>query len=353
MENESVQELIIARGIPASGKSTEALKWVAADPNKRVRVNRDDIRLELFDTYMPLDDNGNPDRNKENQVTNLEQKRIAEALRAGKSVIVDNTHLTPKPIKQLRRLAAQHNVQVSNKDFPVTLEEAKRRNSLRERVVPDFVLNRMFSRLGPNGEFSHFDGTHPVKPVVMPSTRKQSIAFDMDGTLTDVSPVRHFIDNKAGFRDFDSFHRMSVHCKPNDEVLEMAMDAHKNGIAIIITTARNEAYREATQKWLDDYGVPYENIFMRKDGDSRPDYVIKKEMYETVIQPYYDVLRAVDDNPQAVQNWKDQGLQVTEIPFGSSNPKGINNVFRSGGCIRCGKPLKNGALIGPRCAQLR
>lgn len=351
----SEQELIVARGIPASGKSTYAVQWVAEDPTNRVRINRDDLRMELFNTWMPLDAKGFPDKNKEAQVTNLEHKRIAEALRNGKSVIVDNTHLSNKPILQLRRIAAQHNVPVRNKDFPITLEEAKRRNSLRDRKVPDHVIANMFKRLGPGGQFSHFDGTHPVKPLSLPNSRKQAIAFDMDGTLTDVSPIRHFIDaaKGKGFRDFDSFHRMSVHCPANDEVLDMAMDAHRNGFTIIITTARNEAYREATQKWLDDYGIPFENIFMRKDGDMRPDYVVKKEMYETQIKPYYDVLRAVDDNPQAVQNWKEQGLQVTEIPFGSSNPKNINNVFRKGGCVRCGKPLKSGALIGPRCAQMQ
>lgn len=37
-----MKQLIITRGIPASGKSTWAKEWVAEDPDHRVRVNRDE-----------------------------------------------------------------------------------------------------------------------------------------------------------------------------------------------------------------------------------------------------------------------------------------------------------------------
>ena len=38
------QVLFITRGVPASGKSTFAMRWVAEKPDSRSRVNRDDIR---------------------------------------------------------------------------------------------------------------------------------------------------------------------------------------------------------------------------------------------------------------------------------------------------------------------
>ena len=40
-------KLILTRGIPASGKSTWAKAWVQEDPQRRVRVNRDDLRRML------------------------------------------------------------------------------------------------------------------------------------------------------------------------------------------------------------------------------------------------------------------------------------------------------------------
>lgn len=39
-----MSKIIVTRGLPASGKSTWAKAWVAADPANRVRVNRDAIR---------------------------------------------------------------------------------------------------------------------------------------------------------------------------------------------------------------------------------------------------------------------------------------------------------------------
>lgn len=38
-----MKQILILRGIPASGKTTYALKWVNEDPNHRIRINQDDI----------------------------------------------------------------------------------------------------------------------------------------------------------------------------------------------------------------------------------------------------------------------------------------------------------------------
>jgi hypothetical protein len=48
--------LRITRGLPASGKSILAMKWVAEDPANRARVNRDDLRAMLHDgVYLGRD----------------------------------------------------------------------------------------------------------------------------------------------------------------------------------------------------------------------------------------------------------------------------------------------------------
>lgn len=40
-------------GLPASGKSTWAKQWVLEDPEHRVRINQDDIRLMLGKYWVP------------------------------------------------------------------------------------------------------------------------------------------------------------------------------------------------------------------------------------------------------------------------------------------------------------
>jgi hypothetical protein len=293
--------------------------------------------------------------------------RIHEALKAGKTVVVDDTNLIMSRCKPLIRIANQYGIPATNKDFPVTLAEAKRRNQLRDRVVPEHVLENMFRRLGPNGELSYWDGSYDahVKPITLPNERRHAVGFDMDGTLSDTRPIQHFVQGK--YRDFDSFHRLSEFTQPNPEVLQAAYDAHKAGLAVVITTARNEYYRAVTQKWLDKYEVPYENIFMRQDGDMRPDYVVKKEMYDKYLGPYYDMVRFYDDNPQAVGAWREKGIAVTEVPgFGdpaiqdgweaSRNAPVLNidSILATGGrCLRCGRPLNDGELLGPTCKQVR
>lgn len=362
------QELGYTRGIPGSGKSTFAEEWEKADPENRVRVNRDNIRKELFGVDVVLDSKGFPDRKAENKVTQMEDKMITAGLNAGKDVMIDATHLGGSRVfKRIERFRAQRalvnpDIVTKNYDFPIHIDEAIRRNAARERKVPVKVIRQMYSGLGPNGELLHVDGTYPVRPFVAPAERKLAVAFDMDGTLTDVRDIRHYVERDEGDKrnkNFELFHRKSLFMPANYAVLALAKQANENGLAVIITTARNEAYREVTQKWLDDNGVVYENMFMRADNDQRPDYVVKHDMLNNEILEHYDVVRCVDDNPQAIAAWKFNNIEVTTVPFiDKSNvaqyagkPLPVEDVFKAGKCLRCGKPLSKG-VIGPKCAQL-
>lgn len=347
----NIQTLLLTRGIPGSGKSTFAKQWVAQDPANRVRANRDNIRYELYGKYSGLS------KDQEGKITQVEHSLIRKALKQNKNVIVDDMNLTQRFLKPYYVMSAESGVKLAHKDFPVALDEVLRRNANRDRKVPEDVIRKIYNNyLGPNGQFHHFDGDYAsqIKSFVAPDTRKQVIGFDMDGTLSDTRSIQHFVKGKH--RDFDAFHRSSLFTPPNSEVFKFAMDAHRAGFPLIITTARNEAYREVTQLWLDRLNFPYENIFMRADGDFRPDYVVKNEMLHEQIMPYYDILRMADDNPQAVNNWIDNGIEVTVVPgFGEESPTNtvlhIDNILARGGCIRCGKPLKSGAVIGPVCAK--
>jgi predicted kinase len=342
-----MSEMTFLRGIPASGKSTHAKRWVAENPANRARINRDDIREALFGDAASHKD--------ENKVTEVENMLIAKALREGKDVMSDNTNTNmafiPKAIKFAKDNGA---TKIHNEDFPISLEEAKKRNSQRERKVPEHVLERMYGNLGPEGQFPVFPGSYKTRDLILPKTRKLAICVDMDGTAVDVRGVRHFLQPKNGKkrRDFDSFHRMSEFSPANEDVLAIMRDAHEADFSVLVTTARSEPYRETSQKWLDDRDLPFENMFMRKAGDGRPDYEVKKEMYDQ-ISMYYDVVRCIDDNPQAIRAWREKGVAVTTVPFIDDSNMDLKikipNIFRSGACIRCGKPLANGGPLGPTC----
>jgi len=347
------QEFILTRGLPGSGKSTWAKQWVTQAPN-RVRVNRDDIREELYGKEY----HGNQKKEAEEKVTQVEHTRIQRALKEGKSVVSDNMHVNPRFLKAFYRISEQAGVKLGHRDFPVSVEEAIRRNHLRDRQVPDDIIRKIArEHLGPNGEFHYFDGDYTPKPFKAPETPGQmAYGFDMDGSLADTRSITHFVKRDKR-RDFDSFHRHSYFIPPNPEVLQILKDAQAAGFAVLGTTARGEAYREVTEKWLLNNGIELDNLFMRKHGDMRPDYEVKTEMLETQIKPHYDLVQQIDDNVQAVRAFREGGIHVTVVPgFDKEIPIDqviqVDNVLARGGCVRCGRPLKNGGIIGPNCARM-
>lgn len=361
------QEFIIARGIPGSGKSTWVEQWVAEDPDNRIRVNRDTLRQQLIEAngvkqgrttngYYVYDNKGHLDKDFEGQVSNLENSIVNKALREGKSVASDNTNMTARSGRGWVQAANRYKVPVRIKEFPITIEEAIRRDKLRDRSVGEAVIKRMASQLGPEGQFHHIDGTFPLQKFNRPHTRGQhAIGFDLDGTLADVRSIRHFVEkDEKGKRNFDGFHRSSLFVPPHPAIVEMLKDAKAAGYAILITTARSAEYAEVSQRWLKEVaGVEFDNYYCRSKGDFRSDYEVKKDLVDMIRKDGFDLVRQVDDNLQAIRAFTEKGIEVTAVPFGNALQDDevvkINNLFRTGGCLRCGKPISKGT-IGPRCA---
>jgi predicted kinase len=130
------QELFAMRGVPGCGKSTWANAWVAGAP-RRARVSRDDIRFQLFGKYFDVD---------EVMVTDVQDAMIRSLLSKNYSVVVDNTHISLKSLRQLKNLAGnQMRFAVIQLDVPV--EVAIERNANRDRIVPEDVIRNMYIRL--------------------------------------------------------------------------------------------------------------------------------------------------------------------------------------------------------------
>lgn len=87
---------------------------------------------------------------------------------------------------------------------------------------------------------------------------------------------------------------------------------------ILFVTGRSEKYREQTVDWLANnlgYGDPEsqkanisKNLYMRKNGDYRPDYVIKEEIYKNKIESRYKVQAVFEDRKTVVDMWRKLGL---------------------------------------------
>ena len=139
--------LVITRGLPGSGKSSWADAWLRASTKQiRVRVNRDDIRMELG-----FDPTQTPDPDQEDLVTQVSHGRIVAALRCGASVIVDDTNLPTGRVCALRALGYRAHACVLVRDFtgvPMTtcIQRDRARGAAGGRSVGAEVIESMAAR---------------------------------------------------------------------------------------------------------------------------------------------------------------------------------------------------------------
>ena len=140
----------------------------------------------------------------------------------------------------------------------------------------------------------------------------EAVIIDMDGTLADVSSIRHHVRRPA--RDFDAFHAASVDVPANAEAVRVAHAARNRGIAVLIVTARRARWRHHTAWWLALHGVPSDALIMRGDRDDRSDVEVKREMLHQIIKKAWTPVLAVDDNPAVVALWEAEGIPTMVIP---------------------------------------
>ena len=148
--------------------------------------------------------------------------------------------------------------------------------------------------------------------------RPKARILDVDGTLTDVSTIRHYVLRVKDQKDFDAFHAESINCPPIQQALDYAVETVEMGMVPVVATARMERWYDLTKRWLDREllkVVPfYDGPFhARRDGDRRSDYIVKKELFRYLIRNY-DIRGAIDDNPAIVALHEEFGWPVEIVP---------------------------------------
>ena len=81
----------------------------------------------------------------------------------------------------------------------------------------------------------------------------------------------------------------------------------------MIVTARKAKWRNHTAMWLAQNGVPSDAMYMRADHDQRPDYEVKSDILARMRQSF-NVVHAVDDNPNVLRLWDEHGISTTRVP---------------------------------------
>lgn len=139
------------------------------------------------------------------------------------------------------------------------------------------------------------------------------VIVDVDGTLVDVSGVRHYVMADPRRKDFESFHAAALWCPPVPGVLEVVHALQAAGIAVVIMTSRRRKWEGQTRAWLAGHGIGPALLAMRADGDRRRDAEVKRTLHGLVSEQFTPVL-AIDDNPSIVALWRELGIPTVRVP---------------------------------------
>lgn len=129
---------------------------------------------------------------------------------------------------------------------------------------------------------------------------------DVDGTLA-LSAGRSPYDWRRADSDL-----------PNQPVVTavQALAAHPQVEAVLVISGREEQSRGLTEEWLRNHSVPFSEVFMRQNGDYRPDDVVKEELFRKHIEPRYIVAGIIDDRDRVVHMWRRLGLTCFQVAEG-------------------------------------
>lgn len=130
-----MSKVTICVGIPASGKST----WAREEANKTCAliICRDDIRIEL----------GLKHGDNEMLVTDWHRDKIRDAINYGFDVIIADTNINKSNRNRLIQFCLQRQAGVELVIFPISLEEAIKRDANRTAQVGADVIKRMYLQM--------------------------------------------------------------------------------------------------------------------------------------------------------------------------------------------------------------
>jgi len=147
---------------------------------------------------------------------------------------------------------------------------------------------------------------------------KNTIIFDLDGTLALVEERRLKSIKPNGKLDWDKFYDPSniKYDKPNMPVVRMAQLFAEAGYNIYIFSGRSDRTKYTTRSWLTHNKIPFHKLIMRKQKNYTPDDILKERWLDKYADRE-DVFLVVDDRQKVVDMWRKNGLTVFQVDKGN------------------------------------
>ena len=271
-----MKELLMLQGLPASGKSF--FSKTLCEKTEWKRVNKDDLRAMV--------DGGRYTTGNEKEVLRIRNMLIRHWLTTGYNVVVDDTNLAQKHYNVLKDIADECNASFNVEVFTTEVQTCVTRDNKRANGVGAKVIQDTYNQ---------FMDKRPV--VEYDEELDDCVICDIDGTLACKGNRSPYDMTKVG-EDTVYWHIATI------------LDALVTEETLILFSGRDTSGRDATIKWLDENMIKYNELYMRDEGDNRPDTVVKQEMYENYVKDKHNVTMVIDDRPSVVRMWKKLGLPV-------------------------------------------
>lgn len=143
---------------------------------------------------------------------------------------------------------------------------------------------------------------------------KYCYLFDIDGTLADLTHRLHHIQKQP--KDWDAFFAACPRDMPIAHICSLARTLSVHA-PIVLVSGRSDRVRTETDYWIKvSAQIIYAGLYMRTDGDHRPDHEVKGELLDRILDDGWKPLMAFDDRNQVVAMWRKRGVPCAQVADG-------------------------------------
>lgn len=141
------------------------------------------------------------------------------------------------------------------------------------------------------------------------------VIFDLDGTLSDTKWRRHHVEGDKP--DWHAFFEAMGDDKVNEAVVTLyrtLWESHK--FQMYIVSGRPAVYQKVTELWLTFNDIEFHRLYMRPEGEQRPDDQVKEEMLREIRSEGKTILFTVDDRKSIVAMWRRNAVTCLQVADG-------------------------------------
>lgn len=144
-----------------------------------------------------------------------------------------------------------------------------------------------------------------------------AVIVDVDGTLAAFEPeaVRPWVLGEQ--KHWKPFFEHMAEAPAIEPIAQLVRLLKAQNQAILICSGRPEAYRDETLRWLNANRIPFQNAYLRPDGqDHVADEAVKAMLSQTMRHDGYEPWLVLDDRDAVVRQWRNLGLTCLQCAWG-------------------------------------